>query len=194
MTLNRRLLAKIDGRLRSELDHTEGVQLVKVPVSDATWSTWRRYWDVVGVPMGRGLAILLHYELASIVDEDLEDLSMRIEARESDIDSRGAIAGRRGLNAGDWVFTNQLGEPVNPEWVGKRFRKLIAGDELPTITMRQLRHSHATALLRAGVHPKVVQERLGHASIGVTLDTYSSELPTMQREAVQRLVSLIENR
>jgi len=73
---------------RSELDHTEGVQLVKVPVSDAIWSTWRRYCNVVGVPMGRGLAILLHSELASIVDEDLEDLSRRIKARESDIDSR----------------------------------------------------------------------------------------------------------
>ncbi len=88
MTLNRRLLAKIDRRVRSELDHTEGMQLVKVPVSDAAWSTWRRYCDVVGVPMGRGLAILLHHELASIVDEDLEDLSKRLEARESDIDSR----------------------------------------------------------------------------------------------------------
>ncbi|MDH3262314.1 MAG: tyrosine-type recombinase/integrase [Acidimicrobiia bacterium] len=60
--------------------------------------------------------------------------------------------------------------------------------------MRQLRHSHATALLRAGVHPKIVQERLGHASIGVTLDIYSSVLPTMQREAVERLVALIESR
>lgn len=88
MTLNRRILAKVDARLRSELDHAEGVQLVKVPVSDATWSTWRRYCDVVGVPMGRGLAILLHHELATVVDEDLEDLSKRIEDRESDIDSR----------------------------------------------------------------------------------------------------------
>lgn len=90
MTLNRRLLAKVDGRVRSELDHAEGVQLVKVPVSDAVWSTWRRYCDLVGVPMGRGLAILLHHELASIVDEDLADLSSRIETRESDIDSRGS--------------------------------------------------------------------------------------------------------
>ncbi len=88
--LSRRLLAKVDGRLRSELDHAEGVQLVKVPVSDAVWSIWRRYCDLVGVPMGRGLAILLHHELASIVDEDLEDLSTRIETRESDIDSRGS--------------------------------------------------------------------------------------------------------
>ena len=97
-------------------------------------------------------------------------------------------------HGGAWVFTDQLGRPVNPEWIGKRFRILVAESGLPTITMRQLRHSHATALLRAGVHPKVVQERLGHSSIGVTLDIYSSVLPTMQREAVERLVPLIEPR
>jgi integrase len=80
------------------------------------------------------------------------------------------------------------------EWVGKRFRKLIAGSNLPTITMRELRHSHATALLKAGVHPKVVQERLGHASIKVTMDIYSSLLPTMQREAVERLAKIMKGR
>lgn len=90
MTLNRRLLAKIDGGLRSELDHAEGVQLVKVPVSDAVWSTWRRYCDLVGVPMGRALAILLHKELASMADEDLEGLSGRIEAREAAVVSEAA--------------------------------------------------------------------------------------------------------
>ena len=93
---------------------------------------------------------------------------------------------------GEWVFTDELGKPVNPEWVGKKFRRLVATTRLPAITMRQLRHSHATALLRAGVHPKVVQERLGHSSIGVTLDIYSSVLPTMQREAVERLIALID--
>ncbi len=88
MTLSRQNLAKVDARLRSELDHDDGVQLVKVPVSDAVWSTWRRYCGLIGVPMGRGLGILLHNELASIVDEDLEELSKRIESMESDIDSR----------------------------------------------------------------------------------------------------------
>jgi SEC-C motif len=88
MTLNKRLLAKVDAQLRSELDHTEGVQLVKVPVSDAVWSSWRRYCDLVGIPMGRALAILLHRELASVVDEDLEGLGGRIEAREAEAESR----------------------------------------------------------------------------------------------------------
>lgn len=93
---------------------------------------------------------------------------------------------------GDWVFTNELGQLVNPEWVGKRFRKLVDQEQLPPITMRQLRHSHATALLTAGVHPKIVQERLGHASIAITLDIYSSVLPTMQRNAVDQLAALID--
>lgn len=95
-------------------------------------------------------------------------------------------------HGGDWVFTNELGHLVNPEWVGKRFRKLVDQEQLPPITMRQLRHSHATALLTAGVHPKIVQERLGHASIAITLDIYSSVLPTMQRNAVDQLAALID--
>ena len=90
MTLNRRFLAKIDTGLRSELDHTEGVQLVKVPVSDAVWSTWRRYCDLVGIPMGRGLAILLHSELASIVDEELETLGSKIDERQAQVESQAA--------------------------------------------------------------------------------------------------------
>jgi integrase len=95
-------------------------------------------------------------------------------------------------NDGDWVFTDPLGVPLNPEWVGKRFKRLVGDHQLRPITMRQLRHSHATALLRAGVHPKVVQERLGHSSIVITLDIYSSVLPTMQREAVDRLMAIVD--
>ena len=72
MTLNRQTLAKIDKQILSQMDHDEGVQLVKVPVSEAVWSTWRRYCEAVGIPMGRALAVLLHQELASLVDEDLD--------------------------------------------------------------------------------------------------------------------------
>ena len=73
MTLNRQTLAKIDKQILSQMDHDGGVQLVKVPVSEAVWSTWRRYCETVGIPMGRALAVLLHQELASLVDEDLLD-------------------------------------------------------------------------------------------------------------------------
>ena len=90
MTVDRRLLAKVDRRLLSEMDHADGVQLVKVPVSDAVWSTWRRYCDAVGISMGRGLAVLLHHELASVVDEDLDVLGQRLEQRETGIAAREA--------------------------------------------------------------------------------------------------------
>lgn len=93
---------------------------------------------------------------------------------------------------GSWLFTNEIGEHYHPEYVGKRFRKLCAGLDLPRITMRQLRHSHATALLAAGTNPKVVQERLGHSSIKVTMDIYASVLPTMQREAVEKLAEMMK--
>jgi peptidoglycan hydrolase CwlO-like protein len=88
MTVDRRILTKVDRRLLSELDHGEGVQLVKVPVSEAVWSTWRRYCDAVGVSMGRGLAALLHQELASVVDEDLEGLASALSERQLSIASR----------------------------------------------------------------------------------------------------------
>ncbi|NNL71333.1 MAG: hypothetical protein HKO70_15380 [Acidimicrobiia bacterium] len=81
--MDRRILAKVDRRLLSELDHTEGTQLVKVPVSDAVWSTWRRYCEAVGVSMGRGLAVLLHRELASVVEVDLEGLALTLADREA---------------------------------------------------------------------------------------------------------------
>ena len=71
MSLERRVLAKVDRRLLSEMDHTEGVQLMNVAVSDAVWSTWRRYCEASGVSMGRGLAMLLFGEFASCEDASL---------------------------------------------------------------------------------------------------------------------------
>lgn len=85
MTLNRSTLSKIDARIRSLLDHEEGVQLVKVPVSDAVWSTWRRYCETVGIPMGRALAVLLHQELGSVVAGDLDRIGRLLDDREAKV-------------------------------------------------------------------------------------------------------------
>ena len=54
MTLNRQTIGKIDKQILSQMDHDEGVQLVKVPLSEAVWSTLRRYCEAVGIPMGVG--------------------------------------------------------------------------------------------------------------------------------------------
>ena len=53
--------------------------------------------------------------------------------------------------------------------------------------IHDLRHTHATMLLRQGVHPKVVQERLGHANVGITLDVYSHVSPHMQTDAAEKI-------
>ena len=98
------------------------------------------------------------------------------------------------MDPGRWSFTNEIGQPLRPDWVGRRFSTLVAGTDLRPIAMRQLRHSHATALLAAGEHPKVVQERLGHSSISITLDSYSAVLPNMRRDAVERLARTFDAR
>jgi len=69
MGLDRGRLANIDRRLFSELGHDAGPQMVKVPVSAAVWSTWRRYCQVLGLTMGEALAALINCELATVVDE-----------------------------------------------------------------------------------------------------------------------------
>ena len=67
MTLDRGTLAKIDRRVLAELDHGDGVQLVKVPLSEAVWSTWRRYCQAIGLTMGAGIASLITQELGALV-------------------------------------------------------------------------------------------------------------------------------
>jgi integrase len=62
---------------------------------------------------------------------------------------------------------------------------------LPPLSVHGLRHSWATLALKAGVHPKVVQERLGHSTIGITLDVYSHVLPSMETDAADRVAALI---
>jgi integrase len=69
--------------------------------------------------------------------------------------------------------------------------KSIRRLDIRQIRFHDLRHSHATHLLRAGVHPKVVSERLGHSRVGITLDTYSHVLPGMQEDAVQRIDAVL---
>ena len=65
--------------------------------------------------------------------------------------------------------------------------RLAKAKQSIAVRFHDLRHTHATQLLQAGVHPKVVQERLGHASIGITLDTYSHVMPGMQEEAAEKI-------
>ena len=70
MALDRGTLAKIDRRVFVELGHTVATQTVKVPLSDAMWSTWRRYCQAIGLTMGEGIAGLIGQELGALVSDD----------------------------------------------------------------------------------------------------------------------------
>jgi integrase len=85
------------------------------------------------------------------------------------------------------VVTREDGQPLQPRSLSQAFRKFIRRHGLQQIRLHDLRHSHATAMLAAGVHPKIAQERLGHSSVSVTIDLYSHVLPGMQAEAVSRV-------
>jgi integrase len=89
------------------------------------------------------------------------------------------------------VFTKEDGEAWHPEVASRFFRQAVRQAALPTIRLHDLRHTHATLALRAGIHPKVVSERLGHATIAITLDTYSHAIPAMQEEAAVRIAELV---
>jgi integrase len=92
------------------------------------------------------------------------------------------------------IFANEYGGLLEPQNVaGRYFKPLLSSAKLPDLSLYGLRHSHATLLLAAGEHPKVVQERLGHSSIQLTLDTYTHVVEGLQERASERLEQLLAN-
>ena len=91
----------------------------------------------------------------------------------------------------DLVFTNALGQPLDGTAVTKRVQQIAQAAGLGHLRFHDLRHTAATLMLSAGTHPKIVSERLGHATINITLDTYSHVLPDMQHEAALTLAALL---
>ena len=92
------------------------------------------------------------------------------------------------------VCARQDGEPKKPDSLTNEFVHLVRKAGVPRVRFHDLRHSHATQLLSSGVHPKIVQERLGHSSITMTLDLYSHVSETMQEDAAARLDQAYELR
>jgi integrase len=89
------------------------------------------------------------------------------------------------------VFVREDGSGIDPVWVARRFQRLIADSGLPRIRLHDVRHSWATAALGAGVPLKVVSERLGHASVSITADTYQHVTEGLDRQAADTVAALI---
>jgi len=116
MALDRGTLAKIDRRVFAELAHPSGVQVVKVPVSDAVWSTWRRYCEALGLSMGEGVAGLIGHELETVVGhEDVArdvfaeqaarqagERASQLDQRERDLDTRAEQLRKQDAHLTEW--------------------------------------------------------------------------------------------
>ena len=95
------------------------------------------------------------------------------------------------LSEDDLVFSHYDGAPLLPNTVTHAWIKLTRKCGLSGIRLHDARHTHASLLLKQGVHPKIVQERLGHGSIQITLDTYSHVVPSMQQAAAEKFDEIL---
>ncbi|MDR4998974.1 site-specific integrase [Brevibacillus parabrevis] len=91
----------------------------------------------------------------------------------------------------DLVVCTEIGTPTNKSNLRRIFNSIIKKANVPKIRFHDLRHTHATLLLLQGVNPKIVSERLGHADVRLTLDTYSHLLPSMQKETARNFGKMI---
>ncbi|MFC2047212.1 tyrosine-type recombinase/integrase [Chloroflexota bacterium] len=98
------------------------------------------------------------------------------------------------LTDNDLVFSLLEGKPLRPNTVSRAWTMLAARCGLKVIRLHDARHTHASLMLKQGVHPKIVQERLGHATISVTLDTYSHVAPGLQEAAASGFDKMVLNK
>jgi len=97
-----------------------------------------------------------------------------------------------GVQSERWLFTTTDGKPVHPHSISQTFERIAAKAEVPRIRLHDIRHTHGTLLIKAGVPVKVVSERLGHGNPAFTIDTYQHVLPGMQAEAARIFEQLIK--
>lgn len=140
----------------------------------------------------RNLAKTTKTGSARVLDLDADTLAV-LKAYKA---QRGAISLTL-VRADAYVFGNNAGEIRSPNevsrrWTSRVLRAQAEPDELPRVTLKGLRHTHATLLLELGEHPKVVQERLGHSTITTTMNIYSHVTPTMQKAAVDRFAAHLD--
>lgn len=95
-------------------------------------------------------------------------------------------------DADTFVVAQADGRPLQPRSITHEWVRLVSKTALPRIRFHDLRHSHASQMLAAGVHPKIASERLGHSTIAITLDLYSHVMPGMQADAAEQVDAAIQ--
>jgi integrase len=194
-------------QLRTFLASVEGTRL------EAAWHlaalTGMRRGEVLGLRWGDidlGVArITVRHALISVAYDVRESTTKSHQARVVDLDPRtieqlAAHRDRQEVERALWgddyqdrglVFCKEDGTPLHPDTFTQSFRTAIARTDLPRIRLHDLRHTHATIALAAGVPVKVVAERLGHQSPAFTMRQYVHALPGMQAEAAAQVAALV---
>ena len=98
------------------------------------------------------------------------------------------------LSDDDLVFSTVEGKPLRPNTITRAWTILAARAGVKVIRLHDARHTHASLMLKQNVHPKIVQERLGHSTIAITLDTYSHVSPGLQEAAAKRFDDALNTR
>jgi integrase len=129
---------------------------------------------------------------ARTIDLDLGTVEVLRSLRKRQVEERLAMG--QGWPDHDLVFTHADGRWLHPERFSREFDRRVERYGLTRLTVHGLRHTWGSLALKAGVHPKVVQERLGHATIGVTMDIYSHVGAGMQRDAAETVANMIDRR
>ncbi len=126
---------------------------------------------------------------ARVIDLDPGTVEQLRAHRERQQQEREELGG--GYHDQDLVFCRADGTPIHPDTFTKTFTRLVAKTDLPRIRLHDLRHTHVTIALRAGVPVKVMTERLGHTSPAFTLKQYAHALPGMQAEAAAKVAAAV---
>jgi hypothetical protein len=157
MALDRGTLKRIDRRVFAELAHTGGVQAVKVPVSDAVWSTWRRYCAAAGLSMGEGVAGLIAHELETVVGDEgdagdvfADQVARQAEERASQLDARerdlGVLAERlRNKEVHLAAWEHQIRTERMPGASTRAVTKVGRNERCPCGSGRKYKHCHGQA-------------------------------------------------
>ena len=157
MALDRGTLSRIDRRVFAVLAHATGVQAVKVPVSDAVWSTWRRYCEAIGVSMGAGVAGLIAHELETVVGDagDVSDVfaeqvarqagerASRLDARERELEARAERLRDKEVHLAAWehrIRTQRMSGAPDRE-----VTKVGRNERCPCGSGRKYKHCHGLA-------------------------------------------------
>ncbi len=124
--------------------------------------------------------------------ERVIDLDQRtVEILKAHAAQQRALAAMLGHDVPELVFTKTDGSAIHPDLFTQAFSRRVRRANVPRIRLHDLRHTHASLLLQAGVSPKVVSERLGHATVGFTMQVYAHVIPGMQADAAAAFGDLV---